>query len=182
MRKRNGALIANSRRWTALGVVLMCAGSIAGGSASAGTSGGSPDQQRIAPQAPVETRTVSVRIERPFAEVYDFLVRPENWNQWATGLGKSIHKTPMGWVAETDQGESNVRFTPRNSFGVVDHYVMRRSGPEVYVPMRLIANGEGCELLFTLFREVKMSDEQYDRDMEFVKKDLNALKAVVEKR
>ena len=130
----------------------------------------------------IESRTVSVRISRPFPEVYEFMVKPENWNQWATGLGKAIRQTPEGWVAETQQGQIKVRFTPRNSFGVLDHYVVRSTKPEVYVPMRLIANGDGCELLFTLFREPGMTDDRYAGDMEFVKKDLNGLKELLERR
>ena len=130
----------------------------------------------------IESRTVSVRISRPFPEVYEFMVKPENWNQWATGLGKSIRPAQDGWVAETQQGQIKVRFTPRNSFGVLDHYVVRKTGPEIYVPMRLIVNGSGCELLFTLFREPRMSDERYAGDLEFVKKDLKALKELLEER
>jgi len=130
----------------------------------------------------IESRTVSVRISRPFPEVYEFMVKPENWNQWATGLGKAIRQTPEGWVAETQQGQIKVRFTPRNSFGVLDHYVVRSTKPEVYVPMRLIANADGCELLFTLFREPGMTDDRYAGDMEFVKKDLNGLKELLERR
>ena len=132
--------------------------------------------------ATIESQTVSVRIGRPLPEVYEFMVKPENWNQWATGLGKVIRKTPGGWVAETQQGQLKVRFTPRNGFGVLDHYVLRSTGSEVYVPMRLIANGDGCKLLFTLFREPGMSDERYAGDLEFVKKDLNRLKDLLEKR
>src|SRR5580765_6059403 len=68
--------------------------------------------------ATIESRTVSVRIRRPFSEVYEFMVKPENWDQWATGLGKSIIQTPEGRVADTLQGQIKMRFTPRNSFGV----------------------------------------------------------------
>jgi hypothetical protein len=47
--------------------------------------------------------------------------------------------------------------------------------------MRLIVNGSGCELLFTLFREPNMSDTQFDSDAEFVQRDLNRLKSLMEK-
>lgn len=99
--------------------------------------------------ATVESRTITVRIGRPFDQVYDFLADPKNWNQWAHGLGKSIRQSNDGWIADSDGGVIKVRFTPRNSFGVVDHYVIRPSGERVYVPMRLIVSGQGCELLFT---------------------------------
>jgi hypothetical protein len=112
--------------------------------------------------------------------VYEFLANPENWNQWAHGLGKSIRRSQNGWIADTQECTIEVRFTHKNRFGVVDHYVRRKSGEEIYVPMRVTANGGGSELL-TLFREAGMTDETYAADMEFVKQDLNALKGLLEK-
>ena len=129
----------------------------------------------------VESRTITVRIDRPFDEVYEFLVDPANWNQWAFGLGRNIRRSQDGWIADSDGGVARVQFTPRNSFGVVDHTVIRPSGQRVYVPMRLIANSSGCELLFTLFREPNMSDAQFASDAGFVERDLNGLKALLEK-
>lgn len=74
-----------------------------------------------------------------------------------------------------------MRFTPKNSYGIVDHYVTLKSGIEIYVPMRVITNRSGSELLFTLFREADMSDEKYASDLELVKQDLNALRDLLEK-
>jgi hypothetical protein len=115
----------------------------------------------------VEARTITVRIDRPFATVFEFLTDPTHWKD--------------GWIADSGGGTARVRFTPRNKFGVVDHTVIRPSGQRVYIPMRLIANGRGCELLFTLFREPKMSDTQFDSDAGFVQRDLNRLKSLMEK-
>jgi hypothetical protein len=128
----------------------------------------------------VESRIVTVRIDRPFDKVYEFLVDPANWNLWAFGLGRNIRHSPDGWIADSGSGVARVQFTPRNSFGVVDHTVIRPSGQRVYVPMRLIANGSGCELLFTLFREPDMSDAQFASDAGFVQRDLNGLKRLLE--
>jgi hypothetical protein len=47
--------------------------------------------------------------------------------------------------------------------------------------MRLIANGRGCELLFTLFREPDITDERYNGDANFVQSDLSRLKQLLEK-
>lgn len=128
----------------------------------------------------VESRTITVRIDRPFDKVYEFLVDPANWNQWAFGLGKNIRRSRDGWIADSDGGVATVQFTRRNEFGVVDHTVIRPSGQRVYVPMRLIANSRGCELLFTLFREPEMSDAQFLSDAGFVQRDLNGLKKLLE--
>jgi hypothetical protein len=46
--------------------------------------------------------------------------------------------------------------------------------------MRVIANGAGSELIFTLFRLADMSDEKYAEDAEWVMRDLNALKQLLE--
>ena len=128
----------------------------------------------------VESRTITVRIDRPFDAAYEFLVDPANWNQWAFGLGTHIRRGQGGWIADSDGGVAAVQFTPRNAFGVVDHTVIRPSGQRVYVPMRLIANGNGCELLFTLFREPGISDARFASDAAFVQRDLTRLKTLLE--
>ena len=129
----------------------------------------------------LESQVIAVRINRPYQSVYDFLAHPENWNHWASGLGTSIKHTAEGWTAQGPEGPIKVRFTPPNDFGVVDHYILPASGPELYVPMRLIANHTGSELQFTLFREPAMSDEQYAADAAWVQKDLTTLKSRLEK-
>ena len=128
-----------------------------------------------------ESRTITVRIDRRFDKAYEFLVDPANWNQWAFGLGKNIRRSQEGWIADSDGGVARVQFTPRNNFGVVDHTVIRLSGQRVYVPMRLLENGSGCELLFTLFREPSISDAQFASDAAFVEQDLNGVKRLLEK-
>jgi hypothetical protein len=113
--------------------------------------------------------------------VYGFLADPANWNQWAFGLGKSLRQSSSGWVADSGGGTANVLFTPKNSFGIIDHTVIRSNGEKVYVPMRLIVNGGGYELLFTLFREPNTPDSQFASDANFVQRDLNRLKGLMEK-
>jgi hypothetical protein len=62
----------------------------------------------------------------------------------------------------------------------MDHYVDTGKGPEVYVPMRVIANAEGAEVLLTLFRQPQMTQEQFLADAEWVKRDLSSLKDLLE--
>jgi len=130
--------------------------------------------------ATFESRTISIQINRPVDLVYDFMSVPENFPKWASGLGKSLTKSDGEWTVETPQGPMKVRFTVRNSFGVLDHYIIPESGLEIYIPMRVISNGTGSELIFTLFRLSDMSDEKFAEDIEWVKRDLNALKDLLE--
>ena len=126
------------------------------------------------------SRTLSVSIDRHPDEVYDFVSNPANLPRWAEGLCKSIRKSNGGWIAETLRDPVKIMFAERNDLGVLDHYVTTATGEEVYVPMRVVPNGAGSEVLFTLFRMADMSEEKYAEDAEFVERDLKTLKRLLE--
>jgi len=126
------------------------------------------------------SRTLSVFINCPPAKVYVFVSNPENLPKWAGGLCKSVRKSNHDWIAETSQGPMKVRFAEKNDFGILDHYVSPTPGVEIFVPMRVIANGSGSELIFTIFRSLDMSDEKFAEDIGLVERDLQILKQVLE--
>ena len=127
-------------------------------------------------------RHISVGISRPLNEVYAFLAEPGNFSRWASGLGHSFrHVDGMEWLAETPMGPMKVRFSERNSFGILDHTVVSPDGEAMHNPMRAFANGDGSEVVFSLFRRAGMSDEDFERDAEWVSRDLQTLKAHLER-
>lgn len=126
------------------------------------------------------SRNLSISINRDAKDAYNFVCVPENFSRWASGLGKSLKKVNGEWIAEMPQGPVKVRFTERNEFGVLDHWVSPKPGVRIYIPMRVIANGNGCELIFTLFRLPGMSDEKFAADAEWVMRDLISLKNLLE--
>lgn len=130
--------------------------------------------------ATMESRTLSVRIDRDLRDVYDFVSLPENFPRWATGLGTSIAKVNDEWIAQTSHGPMTVRFTERNAFGVLDHYVGSAPDAEVSIPMRVIRNGSGSELILTVFRALGTTDNAFAEDVAWVERDLQALKALLE--
>lgn len=130
-------------------------------------------------QGMAESRYLSVSIARDAGEAYDFLCEPENFPKWASGLG-TLRKAGGEWVTETPEGPMKVRFSARNAFGVLDHWVTPASGATIYIPLRVIGNGDGCELVLTLFRQPGMSDEKFAADREWVMRDLMAAKALLE--
>lgn len=73
-------------------------------------------------------------------------------------------------------------FVSHNAYGVLDHDVTLPSGETVYNPMRVIADGTGCEVVFTLRRQPGMTDEDFARDADAVSADLTTLKEVLEDR
>ena len=128
-----------------------------------------------------ESRILSIVIVCPPRKVYEFVSNPENLPRWAAGLCKSVRKSDADWIAETPQGVIKIRFAEKNDFGVLDHYVKLESGIEVYVPMRVVPNGSGSEVIFTLFKTPNMSDKQFAEDAGMVQRDLKTLKNVLER-
>jgi hypothetical protein len=63
---------------------------------------------------------------------------------------------------------------------VLDHDVTLPSGETVHNPMRVLANGDGSEVVFTLYRRPAVSDAEYEADAAAVAADLERLKALLE--
>ena len=127
-----------------------------------------------------ETRIISVSIARDPREVYAFVSNPANLPRWASGIGSSIEQIKGEWIAQTPNGPVKVRFAPRNDLGVLDHYVTVAPGVEIYIPMRVVPNGSGSELIFTLVRQPDMTDEKFREDADWVLRDLTRLKDIFE--
>jgi hypothetical protein len=125
--------------------------------------------------------TLSVSIERPPRDVYAFVSNPENLPKWAAGLGRSVRRAGGEWIVEMTDGPVRFEFVAPNEHGVLDHYV-RAPGLEVLNPMRVVANGSGSEVLFTVFQLPGMSDEKYGEDVRLVEADLRTLKKMLDER
>jgi hypothetical protein len=97
---------------------------------------------------------------------------------------RSIKLLSGEWIAETTQGQAKIRITERNDFGILDHYVKLLPSPnideEVFVPMRVVQNCDGSEVIFTVFQLASMSEEKYAEDIRMVEQDLLNLKNIVE--
>lgn len=129
-----------------------------------------------------KSRVFTIFIARPFDDVYEYLAKPENFSQWAAGLGDGVRFVDGVWIADTPRGAVTIRFSERNEFGIVDHYVYPKPDLEIYVPMRVVVNGSGSQVLFMLFQLPEMTDEQFEADAVLVQKDLETLKRVLESR
>jgi hypothetical protein len=128
-----------------------------------------------------EVRYLSVSIECEPETVYAFTSNPENLPQWASGLGQRVKRAGEHWEVKTEQGTVGLRFTPHNEYGVLDHTVVLLDGTEVYVPMRVMPNGQGSEVMLVLFRQPDMDDAEFARDAGPMQNDLSALKAMLER-
>jgi hypothetical protein len=127
-----------------------------------------------------ESRHLSQWIGRPAAEVYAYVSDPANLPRWAPGLGSSVENVDGKWFVQTTGGRVGFAFVPRNEYGVLDHHVTLPSGETFHNPMRVIPDGAGSEVVFTLRRPANMSDDDFARDAGLVAGDLTRLKQILE--
>ncbi|MGC9409476.1 SRPBCC family protein [Streptomyces sp. DZ1-3] len=128
-----------------------------------------------------QSRHVSVHVDRTVDEVYAYASDPANLPAWAHGLGESMEQVDGRWfAASSPMGRVEVAFVPRNDLGVLDHHVTLPSGQTVHNPVRVIADGAGSEVVFTVRRQPGTSDADFERDASTVAADLARLKELLD--
>ncbi|MFF0112850.1 SRPBCC family protein [Streptomyces prasinus] len=128
-----------------------------------------------------ESRHIGIRIDRAVADVYAYASQPANLPAWAHGLGDSVERIDGRWVAESSpMGRVVIAFAPPNEWGVLDHDVTLPSGETVHNPVRVLVDGPGSEVVFTLRRQPGTSDAAFERDASMVAADLARLKELLE--
>jgi hypothetical protein len=130
----------------------------------------------------MSARTYSISIGHEWRALYERIWRPDFFSKWASGLAESdLRKDGDQWLADGPEGPIRIRFTPYNSYGVMDHFIDTAEGHTVYVPLRVVQNGDGAEVMLTLFRQPEMDDQRFAADAKWVNRDLKSLKTLVER-
>ncbi len=126
------------------------------------------------------SHTINVSIDRTPERAYAFVADPANLTRWATAFCLSVRESKGRWIIETPGGPMTIRFVEVNRFHVLDHYVGTIDGEETLNSMRVISNGSGSEVLFTLFQLPGVSDDRFAEDAGMVERDLQTLKRILE--
>lgn len=126
------------------------------------------------------SRVITVSIDHSADRVYAYIRDGANFSDWLSSFVRSATRNGDGWLLDTADGPMGWRFVPDNDFGVLDHYVTLPNGDVILNPMRVVSNGAGSEVLFTLFQRPGVSDEEFAADAVMVERDLNKLKSVLE--
>ncbi|VWX62979.1 Polyketide cyclase / dehydrase and lipid transport [Burkholderiales bacterium 8X] len=123
----------------------------------------------------------SQQVEAPADRVYAFARRMDNLPRWASGLASGIEQQQGEWFADSPMGKVRVAMVPENAFGVLDHVVGLPDGTEVYNAFRVTPCGADRSLLsFVVLRFDGVDEKAFDRDVEHVRRDLLALKQLME--
>ncbi len=130
----------------------------------------------------MQSKTLTITIERPANEVYEFIRNLANLPKWANTFCQAIQPyNDDFWLAVTPIGPVKIKMAPRNDYGICDHLVIPDPLVEIMVPMRVICNEEfSSDVIFTLFRQPGMPTAKYEEDSQMVMQDLRTLKSVLE--
>lgn len=128
-----------------------------------------------------ESQHLSIHIRRSAAAVYDYASDPARLPEWADGLSSGIEHVDGQWISISPMGPVVVRMAETNDWGVLDHWVTDAEGTVFYNPMRVIEDGEGSEVLFSLRRQPGMSDDAFEADAIAIMTDLATLKDLLER-
>ena len=126
------------------------------------------------------SRHIVETIARGPADVYAYASDPRNLPAWASGLSTSIEQVDGEWVAESGLGRVTVEFARANDFGVLDHVVTLPDGTKVNNQVRVVANGDGSDVIFSLFQLDGVDAEAFERDASTIATDLATLKGLLE--
>ena len=128
-----------------------------------------------------ESVHVSATIDCPAGDVYDYASNPANLSTWAAGLAhQAVQLVDGQWIVDSPMGRVIVAFAAANDFGILDHDVTLPDGETVRNPMRVISNGDGCDVVFTVRRRQGMSGTDLAADVDAVTTDLAALRTLME--
>jgi hypothetical protein len=125
---------------------------------------------------------VATAVERSAKDVDEYVSNPIHLAEWAVGLARRpVERIDGQWVVDSPLGRVVVEFAPVNGFGIVDHLVTLPDGRTVQNPMRVIPNADGCDVVFSVRRQQDMSDTDFAADIAAVRKDLDALRSILER-
>lgn len=128
----------------------------------------------------LSSQTVSVCIQCPANEVYDFAYDLANFPKWVSFCQSIRLDEESNWLMDTPYCISKVQVADRNTFGVLDHCSIPAPGVEIRDAMRVIPNGDGCEVFLTGFQLPDMSDDKFAQVIQTGLQDLHNLKSYLE--
>lgn len=131
--------------------------------------------------ATVTTETLRVTIDAPFSQVVLDLADPSSHPEWATEFfaGKSTPIEGDEVMVEVPRmgGTARMKVDADTGSGRIDLYLAPEGvpyGPPL--PVRVVPNGDGVDVLFTLVRMPGQGDDEWANGLESMQRELMNLK------
>jgi Polyketide cyclase / dehydrase and lipid transport. len=131
------------------------------------------------------TETLRVTIDAPYGKVTSYLADPGSAHEWATEFfaGPLRKAGADEWVALVPMMGGEVRYRQDTHWerGVIDVYLAPQNGEfGPPLPVRVVPNGGGADVLWTLTRFPGMPDEAWRAGLESMQRELENLRRMLE--
>jgi hypothetical protein len=123
-----------------------------------------------------ETRTISIAATP--AAVVDVVREPTTLPTWAPDFARAIRPDGDRWLVDNGAAEVSVRFRVSADHGAVD--LVTADDPRRGAFLRVLPNGDGSELLFTLFFPAGTPEPAVVAQMETVEGELATIRTLAE--
>lgn len=129
-----------------------------------------------------ETRCLTVTIDAPFDAVSADLADPATHPLWATEFFSDTEATPVGdgvyrMTSPMMGGPVLARAEARPELGTIDLYLAPEGSPFADpLPIRLVRNGSGVDVLWTLRRPDGLPDAAWHGGLASMERELDALR------
>lgn len=127
------------------------------------------------------TRTVAVTIDAPIEQVTRDLADPATHPEWATEFFAGPAQPGEGGEVRVDVplmgGPARMRAESDVERGIVDLYLAPGDAPYgSALPIRLVRNGDGVDVLFTLARFPGQADDAWEAGVASMERELDGLR------
>jgi hypothetical protein len=129
---------------------------------------------------PMRSATLTITIAAPRDDVFAFLADGANLPAWASNFAPAIRPNGDGWIVNQGAVEIGLEIPANRELGTVDLHITLPSGARRAVYLRVLPNGEGAEVLFTLFHSDLRTDDDIARQNDEVAEELRRVKAIFE--
>ncbi len=131
--------------------------------------------------ATLPIRTVTATIDAPYHEVADYLTDPARAHEWGNEFFAGPLRRADGdeWVAPVPMMGGDVRYRQEVDVarGILDIFLAPPGGEfGPPLPVRLLRNGDGIDVLWTLTRFPDTPDESWLQMIESMERELQHLK------
>jgi uncharacterized protein YndB with AHSA1/START domain len=120
------------------------------------------------------SETRSIAIDAPPERVHRFIADATNIPRWAPAFATAIHPGDTHWVATTERGEAEIIVASNPDSGTLD--ILSAADRTRGAFARVISNGPGSEVLFTLFFEPGTPEQTVTAQMTVVDDELANIK------
>jgi Polyketide cyclase / dehydrase and lipid transport len=124
------------------------------------------------------SETRSIAIDAPPERVHRFIADAINIPRWAPAFATAIRRSDKHWVATTARGEAEIIVASNPESGTLD--ILSAADRTRGAFARVISNGPGSEVLFTLFFEPGTPEQAVTAQMTVVDEELASIKRLTQ--